>query len=69
MARRKGDAELRVRTSFEAARTATQCLSAAYERLVPAPPVHPTRGTVRAESSLNSVAEAVPLPRRRVEGG
>ena len=35
MARRKGNAELQVRVSFEASRTAAECLVAAYERLVP----------------------------------
>jgi hypothetical protein len=69
MARRRGDAELQVRTSFEAAWTATQCLSAAYDRLVPTPSIHPIPKTVRAESLLNVVIEAKPRLRRRVERG
>ena len=68
MARRKGDAELQVRTRFETARTATQCLSAAYERLVPAPPIRLIRGAARAKSLPSAVAETV-LPRRRADGG
>jgi hypothetical protein len=65
MARRKGDVEWQVRISFETARTAAQCLSAAYERLVPTPS-RPFRTGARSESS-NLVAEA-PL-RRRAERG
>ena len=65
MARRKGDAEWQVRISFETVRTAAQCLSAAYERLVPTPS-RPIRTGARSES-CSLVAEP-PLSRRAERG-
>jgi hypothetical protein len=67
MARRKGDAELQVRTSFEASRTAAECLAVAYERLVPIP-CRPIRTDVWHESR-STAAAAVPPRRRSAERG
>lgn len=67
MARRRGDAELQVRASFEATRTAAQCLSAAYERLLPG-----ACRTIRAAAPnemLPDVAVPEPSRRRRAERG
>jgi hypothetical protein len=63
MARPKVDAELQVRTSFEASRTAAECLAAAYERLVPIP-CRPIRTDARLESRPPSVLAPM-MPRRR----
>jgi hypothetical protein len=68
MARRKGGAELQVRASFEATRIASQCLVAAYERLVPIPR-RATRSTARSESVLHIEAAATSPQRRRAERG
>lgn len=68
MAPRKDDAELQVQATFEAARIAAQCLSAAYERLVPIPG-RAARTAIRSESPPDAVT-AVEAPwRRRVEHG
>jgi len=68
MARRKGDAELLVRARFEAARTAAQCLAAAYERLVPIPYRLLAAGDRRERPPVAAVAAVAPR-RRRAEGG
>jgi len=68
MARRKGNAELQVRASFEASRTAAECLAAAYERLVPIP-CRPIRTDVRRESPPAAAVAAVPPRHRSAKGG
>jgi len=68
MARRRDGPELQVRTAFEAARIAPQCLADAYERLVPIPRRLP-RPAARSEV-LPGHAAAVDRPmRRRAERG
>ncbi len=61
MARRKGKAELQVRTSFEASRTAAECLAAAYERLVPIP-CRPIRSNLRLENPPTAAVATVTAP-------
>lgn len=67
MVRRKGGAELQVRVTFEAARTAAQCLTTAYERLVPIL-CRPIRVSTRTENPPD-VGLAEPPQRRRAERG
>jgi hypothetical protein len=57
-----------VRTVFEAARTGSQCLVVAYERLVPIP-CRPTRLTARNELLSGAAVATKPLTRRRAERG
>jgi hypothetical protein len=66
MAPRKNDTELLVQATFEATRTAAQCLSAAYERLVPIPR-RAARTVTRSESAPDAVAVVEAPWRRRVE--
>jgi len=68
MARRKGNAELQVRASFEASRTGAECLAAAYERLVPIP-LRAIRTEVRRESPPAVAVAAVPSRRRSAKSG
>jgi hypothetical protein len=68
MARRKQPPEPTMRVSFQAARIAPQCLTDAYERLVPIPR-RPTQIAARREA-LPSPTVAVDRPmRRRAEHG
>jgi hypothetical protein len=53
MARRRQPPEPTMRVSFEAARTAPQCLADAYERLVPIP---------RRSTQIAARREALPSP-------
>ena len=63
MARRRQPPEPTLRVSFEAARTAPQCLADAYERLVPIPR-RPTQTPARREA-LPGPAVAIDQPMRR----
>lgn len=68
MARRSKGSELEVRTSFEAARIAPQCLAEAYERLVPIPR-RPTRVAALAGAPPSAASTTGQLGWRRAEGG
>jgi hypothetical protein len=70
MVRRENCPELRVRSAFEAARIAPQCLASAYERLVPVPrrPLRPAAAN-RADLPVPAAEGGRPVAPRRAERG
>ena len=71
MARLQGDAELLVRVSFEANRTAAQCLATAYERVAPVPcrAARAGQAFVIRRSHPDKAAEVDPPRQRTAERG
>lgn len=68
MARRRTGPELQVRSAFEVARIAPQCLADAYERLVPILN-RPTRPAACSKDLADFVAVPEHLRHRRADGG
>jgi hypothetical protein len=67
MERRERPPELRIRSAFEATRTAAQCLAEAYERLVPIPRRLPRLPVTRGPR-IAVAADARPRPRSAERG-
>ena len=68
MARRRTGLELQVRSAFEAARIAPQCLAEAYKRLVPILN-RPTRPAACSQDLPDLMAVPERPRQRRAEGG
>jgi hypothetical protein len=67
MGRRGRPPEMRIRCAFEATRTAAQCLTLAYERLVPIPRRLPRQPVARGKGAGQTVG-VEPRPRSAERG-